>query len=322
MRSTLLPRALILVSLLLAPLANAQYPEKTIRLVLGFTAAGATDLIARTLAEHAGRRLGQQIIVDNRPGAGGNLGTELVARAPADGYTLTLCTIGTCALNAHIYPKLGYNIELDFVPVILTGSVSNILTVNNGLPVRSVKDLIALAQTRPGGLTYASSGVGTSPHLNAELLKDMANIDSVHVPYKGSAPAIIDLRGGQVDFFFDNAPSILPHIKSGAVRPLAVTGPKRLRELPHIPTMEEAGFPGFVLTAWWGVLAPAKTPPAIVVQLNKAMNEALHDPAVQARLSSQAFEVIGGTPQRLADHIRAESARWGKLIKSRGITTE
>lgn len=302
--------------------ANAQYPDKPIRLVLGFTAAGTTDLLARTLAEFAGRRLGQQIIVDNRPGAGGNLGTEMVARAAPDGYTLTLCTIGTCALNAAIYPKLNYDIQRDFSPVILAGGVPNILVANNALPVKSVKELVALAKARSGGLTYASSGIGSSPHLSGELLKDMAGIESVHVPYKGSAPAIIDLRGGQVDYFFDNAPSILPHIKSGAVRALAVTGAKRTTALPSIVTMEEAGYPGFVITAWWGVLAPAKTPAPIIERLNRVLNEALQDPAVKARLAEQAFDVIGGTPQRLADHIRNESTKWRALIKARGIQAE
>jgi len=301
---------------------QAQYPDKPIRLVLGFTAAGTTDLVARTLAEHAGRRLGQQIIVDNRPGAGGNLGTEMVARAAPDGYTLTLCTIGTCVLNASIYPKLNYDIERDFTPVILTGSVPNILAVNNALPARSVKDLVALAKARAGGLTYASAGIGSSPHLNGELLKDMADIDSVHVPYKGSAPAIIDLRGGQVDFFFDNAPSILPHVKAGAVRALAVTSAARMSALPNVPTMQEAGYPGFVLTAWWGLLAPARTPAAVVARLNAVMNEVLNDPAVRNRLAEHAFEVIGGTPHKLAEHIRGESARWSRLIKARGIRAE
>lgn len=305
-----------------APMVAAEYPVRPIRLVLGFTAAGSTDIIARILAEHASRRLGQQIIVENRPGAGGNLGTDLVARAAPDGYTLTLCTIGTCAINSAIYPKLNYNIERDFVPIILTGSVSNILAVNNDVPARTVKELVALAKTKPGGLTYASSGFGTSPHLNGELLKDMANIEAVHVPYKGSAPAIIDLRGGQTHFFFDNAPSILPHVKAGAVRAVAVTGPKRIRALPNVPTMEEAGFPGFVLTAWWGLLAPAKTPPNIIAMLNKVMNEVLNDPAVHKKLEDQEFEVIGGTPQRLADHIRSENAKWTKLVKQRGIQAE
>lgn len=315
----------LLMGLLAAALvlpARAEYPDKPIRLVLGFTAAGTTDLVARTLAEYAGRRLGQQIIVDNRPGAGGNIGTELVARAAPDGYTLTLCTIGTCALNSAIFPKLNYAIERDFAPIVLAGSVPNILTAHINLPAKNVKELVALAKSRSSGLTYASAGIGSSPHLNGELLKDLAAMEAVHVPYKGSAPAIIDLRGGQVDFFFDNAPSILPHIKSNAVRALAVTSAKRIPALPQVPTMEEAGYPGFVFTAWWGVLAPAKTPAPIIAKLNKVFNEALNDPVVRSRLAEHSFDVIGGTPQRLAEHITSETAKWHKLIKSRGIQAE
>ena len=293
-----------------------------IKLVVAFTPGGTTDIIARVLAEAAGKRLGQQIIVENRPGAGGNIGTEAVARAAPDGYTLSLCTIGTCAMNAAIYPSMPYDVERDFTPVVLVGSVSNVLTVNPSVPAKTVKELVALAKSKPGALTYGSTGYGSSPHFAGELLKAMAGAEMTHVTYKGSAPAIIDLRGGQIDVFFDNAPSILPHVKAGAVRALATTGAKRSKQLPDVPTMQEAGFAGFVIQPWWGVLVPAKTPPAIVAKLNQAFNEALRDPAVIKRFEEVDLDIAGGTPEQLHALIESESAKWGKLARSRNIKAE
>jgi tripartite-type tricarboxylate transporter receptor subunit TctC len=303
--------------------AGAQnFPERPIKLVVAFPAGGTTDIVARVLAQYAGKRLGQQIIVENRPGAGGNIGTEAVARAAPDGYTLSLCTIGTCAINASIYPKPGYDVERDFAPVVLVASVVNVLAVNAGVPARSVQDLVTLAKARPGALSYGSSGHGGSPHLSGELFKQMAGVEITHVPYKGSAPAIVDLRGGQIDLFFDNAPSILPHVRSGALRALATTGAKRSEELPDVPTMEEAGFPGFVITPWWGVLAPAKTPPAVVAKLNRSMNEALRDRGLIKRFDEAGLQIAGGPPERLAALSKSETARWGKLVRSRNIKAE
>lgn len=298
------------------------YPARLIKLVVAFPPGGTTDIIARVLAEAVGKRLGQQIIVENRPGAGGNLGTEAVARAAPDGYTLSLCTIGTCAMNAAIYASMPYDVERDFIPVVLVGSVSNVLTVNPSVPAKTVKELVALAKSKPGALTYGSTGYGSSPHFAGELLKAMAGVEMTHVTYKGSAPAIIDLRGGQIDVFFDNAPSILPHVKAGAVRALATTGAKRSKQLPDVPTMQEAGFPGFVIQPWWAVLVPAKTPPAIVAKLNQAFNEALRDPAVIKRFEEVDLDPAGGTPDQLHALIRSESAKWGKLARSRNIKAD
>ena len=298
------------------------YPTRPIKLVVAFTPGGTTDIIARVLAEAAGGRLGQQIIVENRPGAGGNLGTEAVARAAPDGYTLTLCTIGTCAMNAAIYPSMPYDVERDFAPVVLAASVSNVLTVNPAVPAQTVKELVALAKNKPGTLTYGSTGYGSSPHFAGELLKAQAGVEITHVTYKGSAPAIIDLRGGQIDVFFDNAPSILPHIKAGAVRALATTGAKRSKQLPNVPTMQEAGYPGFVIQPWWGVLAPAKTPPAIVAKLNEAFNGALRDPSVIKRFEEVDLDPAGGTPDQLHALIVSETAKWGKLARSRNIKAD
>jgi len=303
--------------------AHAQtFPDRPIKLVVAFPAGGTTDIVGRIIAEHASRRLGQQIIVENRPGAGGNIGTEAVKRAAADGYTLSLCTIGTCAINSSIYAKTGYDVAKDFVPVILIGGVTNVLVVNPQVPARTVKELVALARAKPGALTYGSSGFGGSPHLAGELLKSIAKIEITHVPYKGSAPTIVDLRGGQLDLFFDNTPSILPHVKAGALRALATTGAKRSKSLPDVPTMEEAGFPGFVIEPWWGILAPAKTPPAVVSRLNQIIGEVLEDPTVLKRFEKIDLAVWGGTPQRMAGQIRSETEKWGKLVRERNIKAE
>ncbi|MCW5621606.1 MAG: tripartite tricarboxylate transporter substrate binding protein [Burkholderiales bacterium] len=306
---------------LAAACAQAQtYPDKPIKLVVPFPAGGTTDIVGRIVAEHASRRLGQQMIVENRPGAGGNIGTELVKRAAPDGYTLSLCTIGTCAINGSIYAKTGYDVARDFVPVALIGGVTNVLVINPQVPAKSVKELMALAKS--GQLTYGSSGFGSSPHLSGELLKSMAQVEITHVPYRGSAPVIVDLRGGQLDVFFDNAPSILPHVKSGALRALATTGSTRSKALPAVPTMEEAGFPGFVIEPWWGVLAPAKTPPAVVAKLNQVINDVLKDPAVLKRFEEIDLNVWGGSAQRMSEQIKAETAKWAQLVRARNIKAE
>ncbi|HEU5284461.1 MAG TPA: tripartite tricarboxylate transporter substrate-binding protein, partial [Burkholderiales bacterium] len=244
------------------------------------------------------------------------------ARADADGYTLIECTIGTCAINLSIYKDPGYDPQRDFRPVVLLGSIANVLTVHPAVPAKSVQELVALARKNPGKITFGSSGYGSSPHLSGELLRLMAGIDILHVPYKGSAPVITDLRGGQIDLFFDNAPSILPHVRSGALRALATTGAKRSKELPDVPTMEEAGFPGFVITPWWGVLAPAKTPPAVIAALNRSMNEALRDRGLIERFDQAGLQIAGGPPERLAALSKSETARWGKLVRSRNIKAE
>lgn len=301
---------------------ESAYPSRPVRLIVPFPAGGSSDLIARTVSERAAKALGQPIVIDNRPGAGGNIGTEAAARAPGDGYTLVECTIGTCAINLAIYKNTGYDLERDFQPVALLGSLANVLTVHPAVPARTVQELVALAKKSPGKITFGSSGYGSSPHLSGELLKLMAGVDIVHVPYKGSAPAITDLRGGQIDLFFDNTPSILPHARAGALRALAVTSARRLRSLPEVPTMEEAGFPGFVITPWFGVLAPKQTPRPIVEKLNRAYNEALADPQVFERLAEMEVIAGGGTPEAFGQHIRAEVKRWAEVVEARGIRTQ
>lgn len=318
-------RALVFIILMCAATHFAladNYPQKSIRLIVGFPAGGSSDLLARIVSERAGRVLGQQIIVDNRPGAAGTIGMAAAAKSVPDGYTLGYCTIGTCAINSSIYPKLPYSLEKDFAPVILFGSMPNVFVVYPGFPAKSVAEVITLAKAKPGSVSYGSSGFGSSPHLCGELLKDLTGIDLVHVPYKGSPPAIADLRGGQIQLFFENMPSVLPHVRSGAVRALATTGAKRSRALPDIPTMVESGFANFVINPWFGVLAPAQTPSAIVSQLNRAFAEALKDPVLVKQLADLDVEIAGGAPEQLAQHIRAETARWGKLVRERDIRIE
>jgi tripartite-type tricarboxylate transporter receptor subunit TctC len=301
---------------------ESAYPSRPVRLIVPFPAAGSSDLIARTVSQRASELLGQQIVIDNRPGAGGNIGTEAAARSAPDGYTLLECTIGTCAINLSIYRNPGYDLERDFRPVVLLGSLSNVLTVHPSVPAKSVRELVALAKSRPGKMTFGSSGYGSSPHLSGELLKLTSGIDILHVPYKGSAPVITDLRGGQLDLFFDNTASILPHVKAGALRALAVTGRRRLASLPDTPTMEEAGFPGFVIAPWFGLLAPRDTPQAFVERLNSAYNRALADPVIVKRLTEMEVIAGGGSPESFGEHIRFEVSRWAEVVKARGIQAQ
>jgi tripartite-type tricarboxylate transporter receptor subunit TctC len=298
------------------------YPARPVNLIVPFPAGGSSDLIARVVSERAGRALGRQIVIENRPGAGGNIGTEAAARAAPDGYTLIQCTIGTCAINLAIYLDLPYDLERDFAPIVLFGSIANVLTVNPAVKANSVAELVALAKRQSGQLTFGSSGYGSSPHLSGELFKQAAGIDILHVPYRGSAPAITDLRGGQIDMFFDNTPSILPHIKAGALRALAITGAQRSPHLPDVPTMQEAGFEDFVIAPWFGVMAQKKTPARIIERLNKAFNEALSDPAVLGQFADMGVKAGGGTPEEFRAHIRAETRRWGDLVRARGIRAE
>ena len=283
MRQALL--ALLGTALLALPaIANAQtpaYPTKPIRLVVPFPAGGATDILAREVAKHLTETWGQSVVVDNRPGAGGNIGSELVAKSPPDGYTLEMGTVGTHAINASLYSKMPYDHVKDFVPVILVAGVPNVLVVNPSVPVNSVQEFIAYAKANPGKLNFASSGSGTSIHLSGELFKVMAGVQMTHVPYKGSAPALQDLLGGQVQLMFDNLPPSLPQIKAGKLRALAVTSATRAPALPDVPTVAEAGLPGFEASSWFGVLAPAGTPPAIVAKLHGALMTVMKDPGVR-----------------------------------------
>jgi tripartite-type tricarboxylate transporter receptor subunit TctC len=307
----------------IAPFAFAQaYPNHPIRLVVPFPAGGTTDILARAAAQKLIEALGQPVVVDNRPGAGGNIGADLVAKSAPDGYTLLMGTVGTHAINPSRYAKMPYDHVKDFVPVVLVAGVPNVLVVNPSVPVNSVADLIKLAKSKPGEINFASSGSGTSIHLSGELFKTMAGVDMTHVPYKGSAPALTDLIGGQVQLMFDNLPSALPQIKGGKLRAIAVTSLKRAPVLPDVPTIAESGLPGFEASSWFGVLAPAGTPAPVVAKLNAEVNKWLQSPEARDQLLAQGAAAAGGTPEQFAAHIRAETEKWAKVVKASGAKVD
>jgi len=323
MMRTLQRAALGALALLLAGGAWAQaYPAKSIRLVVPFPPAGTTDILAREVAQRLSVSFGQSVVVDNRPGAAGNIGSDLVAKSAPDGYTLLMGTVGTHAINPSLYAKMPYDHVKDFVPIILVAGVPNVLEVTPSLPVNSVADLIKLAKEKPGQLNFASSGSGTSIHLSGELFKTMTGVDMMHVPYKGSAPALTDLMGGQVQLMFDNLPSSLAQIKAGKLRAIAVTSAQRSPALPNIPTIAESGLPGFEASSWFGLLAPAGTPPAIVARVNADVNEWLQTAEAKEKLLAQGAIPAGGTPEQFAAHIRAETEKWAKVVKVSGAKVD
>ena len=304
-----------------AALAQA-WPNKPVRLVVPFPAGGTTDILARAMAQKLSESLGQAFVVDNRPGAGGNIGSDIVAKSAPDGYTLLMGTVGTHAINPGLYPKMPYDHVKDFVPVVLVAGVPNVLVVHPDVPVRSVADLVALARAKPGTINFASSGAGTSIHLSGELFKSLAGVQITHVPYKGSAPALTDLLGGQVQIMFDNLPSALPHIKSGKLRALAVTSTKRAPALPDLPTIAESGVPGFEASSWFGILAPAGTPRDIVMRINVEANKALQSAEMKEKLLGQGAEAVGNPPEFFADTIRTETTKWAKVVKDSGAKVD
>ncbi|AAP86152.1 Tricarboxylate transport protein TctC (plasmid) [Cupriavidus necator H16] len=314
--------ALMLVLAAASAPAHAAWPDHPIRWIVPFPAGGAMDNIARTLGEDMSRTLGQAIVVENRPGAGGNIGAELVARAPADGYTMIIVANGM-AVNPALYGKLGYDPVKDFAPVSLLAVVPNVLVASKAkTPVKTVAEVVANAKARPGKYTYASAGNGTSIHLAGELFTSMAGVDLLHVPYKGSGPAMTDLLGGQVDYMFDSITSAKPHIDSGKLTAIAVTTTKRSTALPNVPTVAESGLAGYELSPWFAAFVPARTPSAAIEKLNQAMLDALRNPAVQKRLAAIGAEPIGSTPAALRDHLARETAKWGELIRARGIRAD
>ena len=298
---------------------DANWPSKPIKWVVPFPPGGAMDVIARTLGEKAGRTLGQPFVIENRPGAGGNIGADAVAKSPADGSTILITSIGM-ATNKALYPRLSYDPVKDFAPISLLAIVPNVLVVNTAKTTdKSVADVIAHAKRDPGKLTYASAGNGTSIHLAGEVFASMAGLNLLHVPYKGSGPAVTDMLGGQVDLMFDSITSARPHILSGKLRALGVTSAKRSATLPGVPTIAEAGVPGYEVSPWFAVFAPAGTPAAIVNKINAALIDAMKQPDTVAKFETIGAEPIGTTPQQLATHLDKELARWGALIKERNI---
>ena len=322
MKKTMTALLLALAGALISPgLAGAQpFPSKPIRMIVPVPPGGSGDLVSRLVAGPAANDLQQPIVIDNRPGATGNIGTVAAVNAPADGYTIFLCSIGNCSVNASLYANPGFDLFKDIAPVILLGSSINAFVTGPNTGIDSLQTLIGKAKT--GDISYGSSGVGASNHLAGELLKKMAGISLLHVPYKGSGPAITDLIGGQIDVFFDNEPSILPFIKSGKVKVLAVTGRTRSANLPNVQTMEELGYKGFVIEPWFAIGAPAGTPEPVIQRLNAAFNHALKDPAVISKLNQSGIGAIGGAPSVLAGHIKSEHDKWAELIRAQRISTE
>ena len=298
------------------------YPTKIITIVVPFAAGGTTDILARIIAQGLTTELGQSVVVDNRAGAGGNIGGQLAARAAADGYTLFMGTVGTHAINAALYKKMPFDPVKDFAPLTRVANVPNLLVANPAQPYKTVQELIAYAKANPGKVNFGSSGSGSSIHLSGELFKSMAKVDMQHVPYKGSAPAVTDLLGNQIGIMFDNMPSAIQHVRSGKLRPIAVTTAKRSPELPDVPTIAEAGVPGYEATSWFGMFAPAGTPAPIVAQLNKALVKVLAQPDVKKKINEQGAETAGETPEQFAAFIQTEAVKWGKVVKESGASVD
>lgn len=299
----------------------APFPVRPVKLVVGYAAGGATDVIARLLSVRLGQQTGQTFIVDNRSGANSNVGAELVARAPADGYTLYLFTIAN-TINASLYDRLNFDAQKDFAPVGLIAKVPNLLVVNPKLPIHSVQDYVRFAKESPKGVTFASSGSGSSIHLSGEIFKMVSRSNMLHVPYRGSAPAVSDLLGGQVESMFDNTPSALPHVQGGRLRAIAITSATRSPLLPDVPTIAESGYPGFDVQSWFGLAAPAGTPKAVVDRLNGELNQALATPELRKRLLDLAATPEPGTPEQFRVFIAAETRRWGDVVKASGAKAE
>jgi tripartite-type tricarboxylate transporter receptor subunit TctC len=308
--------------LFVLPAAAADLPERPIRIIVPAPPGGTSDIMARVLAEAAGPLLPRGAVVENRGGAGGNIAAAEVARAVADGTTILQCSFGPCGANPSLYANPGYDLLRDLAPVILTGAVRNVMSVRRDLPAQNVQELLALARARPGALTYGSSGVGASNHIGPELLRSLTGIEMQHIPYRGSGPATTDLIAGRIDVFFDNLPSILPHIRAGAVRPMAAVSAARLPELPDLPTFAEQGVEGMAIDSWFGFLAPMRTPQPAIAALNAAFGRALENEGVRRRLAELGVVALGGTPEEMDRYMRTEVARWAEVVRKQGIRAE
>ena len=314
--ATVLPLGLAL------PAQAEEWPSKPIRWVVPFPPGGAMDAIARALGEKASKTLGQPVVIENKPGAGGNIGTDYVAKSAPDGHTLMITSVGM-ATNKFLYAKLSYDPVKDFAPVSLLAVVPNVLVTNTTQPnVKTVADVVANARAQPGRLTYASAGNGTSIHLAGEVFTSLAKVDMQHIPYKGSGPAVTDLLGGQVNYMFDSITSAKPHILSGKLRAIGLTTAKRSSALPNVPTLAEAGLPGYEVSPWFAVFVPAGTPKPIIARLNAALLGAMNQPDVKAKFATIGAEPVGSTPEEMSAHLTREIDRWGKLIAEKNIKAD
>ncbi|MDO9711816.1 Bug family tripartite tricarboxylate transporter substrate binding protein [Paracraurococcus lichenis] len=321
---TAFARRSLIAAMLGATAARAQpaWPEHAVRLVVPFPPGGSNDIVARLLAEALRERGGQPVLVENRAGAGGNIGADAVAKAAPDGHTLLLAAPGPFAINEHLYRSMPYDPARDLVPVALVAAVPIVLVVPAESPARTLRDLIASAKQAPGRLAFGSSSIGGTNHLAGELLKDMAGIDIVHVPYRGAAPAMTDLVAGRLQFYFDNMPGVLPQIRDGRIRALAVAGAARAAVLPAVPTMAEAGLPGFAASAWFGLAAPGGTPPALAQRIGEAVLATLTEPSLREKLAAAGAEPGSLGPAGFARFVAAERLRWGEVVRASGARAE
>lgn len=295
------------------------YPAKPVKMIIPYPPGGGNDTLGRLFAIKLSERLGQPVVVENRPGAGTLIGTEAAAKSAPDGYTILLSSIATHALSPNLYARVPYDPIRDFAPVTLLGIAPTVLVVRNDLPAKDLAELVAAARAKPGGFTYASGGNGTPPHINAEVFKAVAGVDLLHIPFKGGGPALVDLMAGRVDIMLDTAASAMPHVRSGKLRALAISGPKRSPEYPDLPTFAEAGLPQYDTNAWYSVHAPAGTPPEIVRRLNTELVASLREPDVQARFRQLSTDPVGNTPEEFAAFVKAELDKYARVIKSAGI---
>jgi tripartite-type tricarboxylate transporter receptor subunit TctC len=318
----MMQRLFLILLLTTSGAALAQsYPSKPIRVVVPFPPGGGTDIVARTVTPKMAEMLGQPFVIENRAGAGGNIGTDAVAKSPADGYTLLVASAST-AINTTLVPNLSWDFSRDFAPVVLMVVNNHLLAAHPSVPANNVRELLALAKAKPGQVTYASYGPGSSAHLTAELFKLMAGVDLVHVPYKGAAPAVNDLLGGQVNIIFADVAAMLSHLKSGKLKALGIGSAKRFEGLPEVPTIAESGVPGFEAGGFLGLVAPAGTPPAVIEALNGAAQKSLAQPEVRERLLALASPPVGGTPEQFAAHIQGEIDKWARVIRAANIKAE
>ena len=322
-RRAFLGAALAAGATLLAPTANAQtFPTKPIHIVVPFPPGGSTDLLARRIGEKLHAAWGQPVVVDNRPGAGGTIGSDFVAKAAPDGYTLLMGVTGTNAISGSLYPNLPYDVVKSFAPVSLVVSAPLVLVSTPSFPARTVKDVVALLKARPGSVSYGSAGNGTSMHLTGEMFKIDAGVHMVHIPYRGTAGALQDLMAGQLQLMFGDFLIVLPQVQAGKIEAIAVTSKQRSPLLPNVPTIAESGYPGFEALSWQGMFAPAGTPPAIVEQLNREVNKALASPDMHEFFGSRGFTLGGSTPAEFSDFVQAEVTKWGRIVKASGAKIE